>query len=191
MLELLKGEDILTVCIFPGTFNPIHKGHLKMAEFALDKYNFDKIIFIPAYLPPHKEIDKKLAQHRFEMVKLAISNNPKFEISDIEYQSEGKSYSLITVQKIIEQYNIKDRLNFIIGTDAFAKIDTWSKAEELKKLVHFIVFPRRNNSIEHIKGWNYELCDMDFVDISSTEIRNGENNAIIDVEGYIKQNDLY
>ena len=105
----------MAICIFPGTFNPIHKGHLKMAEFALDKYNFDKIIFIPAYLPPHKEIDKKLAQHRFEMVKLAISNNPKFEISDIEYQSEGKSYSLITVQKIIEQYNIKDRLNFILS----------------------------------------------------------------------------
>ena len=181
----------MTICIFPGTFNPIHNGHLKMAEFALDKYNFDKIIFIPAYLPPHKEIDKELAKHRFEMVKLAISNNPKFEISDIEYQSEGKSYSLITVQKIIEQYDIKSRLNFIIGTDAFAKIDTWYKAEELKKLVHFIVFPRKGNSIKHIKGWDYELTEMDYVDISSTEIRNGENNAIIDVEGYIKQNDLY
>ena len=181
----------MSICIFPGTFNPIHEGHLKMAEFTLDKYNFDKIIFIPAYLPPHKEIDKELAQHRFEMVKLAIANNPRFEISDIEYQSEGKSYSLITVQKIIEQYNIKDRLNFIIGTDAFAKIDSWYKAEELKKLVHFIVFPRRGESVDNIIDWDYELCDMDFVDISSTEIRNGENNAIIDVEGYIKQNDLY
>lgn len=181
----------MSICIFPGTFNPIHEGHLKMAEYALDKYNFDKIIFIPAYLPPHKEIDKELAMHRFEMVKLAISNNPQFEISDIEYQSEGKSYSLITVQKIIEQYEIKSRLNFIIGTDAFAKIDTWYKADELKKLVHFIVFPRKGNSIEQIKGWDYELTEMDYVDISSTEIRNGENNAIIDVEGYIKQNDLY
>ena len=181
----------MSICIFPGTFNPIHEGHLKMAQFALDKYNFGKIIFIPAYIPPHKEINKELAQHRFEMVKLAIANNPKFEISDIEYRSEGKSYSLITVQKIIEQYNIKDRLNFIIGTDAFAKIATWYKAEELKKLVHFIVFPRRGDSVDNIKDWDYELCDMDFVDISSTEIRNGENNAIIDVEGYIKSNDLY
>lgn len=181
----------MSICIFPGTFNPIHDGHLKMAEYALDKYNFDKIIFIPAYLPPHKEIDKELAKHRFEMVKLAISNNPKFEISDIEYQSEGKSYSLITVQKIIEQYDIKSRLNFIIGTDAFAKIDSWYKAEDLKKLVHFIVFPRRGDSIEHIKNWDYELTEMDYIDISSTKIRNGENNAIIDVEGYIKQNDLY
>lgn len=181
----------MSICIFPGTFNPIHEGHLKMAQFALEKYEFEKIIFIPAYLPPHKEIDKELAKHRFEMVKLAIANNPKFEISDIEYQSEGKSYSLITVQKIIEQYDIKSRLNFIIGTDAFAKIDSWYKAEELKKLVHFIVFPRIGDSIEHIKNWDYELTEMDYVDISSTEIRNGENNAIIDVEGYIKQNDLY
>ena len=181
----------MSICIFPGTFNPIHEGHLKMAEYALDKYNFEKIIFIPSYLPPHKEIDKELAMHRFEMVKLAISNNPQFEISDIEYQSEGKSYSLITVQKIIEQYELKSRLNFIIGTDAFAKIDTWYKADELKKLVHFIVFPRKGNSIEQIKGWDYELTEMDYVDISSTEIRNDKNNAIIDVEGYIKQNDLY
>ena len=181
----------MSICIFPGTFNPIHEGHVKMAEYTLNKYNFDKIIFIPAYLPPHKEINKELAKHRFEMVKLAIANNPKFEISDIEYQSEGKSYSLITVQKLIEQYDIKSRLNFIIGTDAFAKIDSWYKAEDLKKLVHFIVFPRRGDSIKNIKGWDYELTEMDYVDISSTEIRNGENNAIIDVEGYIKQNDLY
>ena len=61
----------------------------------------------------------------------------------------------------------------------------------MKKLVHFLVFPRRGDSIEHIQDWDYEHCDMDFVDISSTEIRNGENNAIIDVEGYIKQYDLY
>ena len=162
-----------------------------MAEYALEKYDFEKIIFIPSYLPPHKEIDNNLAQHRYNMVESAIKNNPKFEISDIEYKSENKSYSLITVQKIIEQYDIKTRLNFIIGTDAFAKIGTWYKAEELKKLVHFIVFPRKGDSIKHIQGWDYELTEMDCVDISSTKIRNGENNAIIDVEGYIKQNDLY
>lgn len=181
----------MTICIFPGTFNPIHEGHLKMAEYALKKYNFDKIIFIPAYLPPHKEIDNNLAKHRYEMVKIAISNNPKFEISDIEYQSEGKSYSLITVQKIIEQYSIEGRLNFIIGTDALAKIDSWYKAEELKKLVHFIVFSRKENSIEHIKGCDYEITDMSFIDISSTEIRKGKYNNINKVEDYIKNNDLY
>ena len=63
----------MSICIFPGSFNPIHEGHLKMARHALEKYNFDKIIFIPAYLPPHKEIDKNLAKHRYRMVELAIS----------------------------------------------------------------------------------------------------------------------
>ena len=186
----------MTICIFPGTFNPIHEGHLKMAQFALKKYNFEKIIFIPAYIPPHKEIDSNLAKHRYKMVEYAIKNNSRFEISDVEYQSvgksEGKSYSLITVQKIIEQYNIQGRLNFIIGTDAFAKIDTWYKAEELKNVVHFIVFNRKGDGIENIsQGWDYEVADMDFVDISSTEIRAGNKELNNIVEGYIKENGLY
>lgn len=188
----------MEICIFPGTFNPIHNAHIKMAEFALEKFNFDKIIFIPAYLPPHKEIDKNLAQHRFNMVKLAISNNKKFEISDIEYQSEGKSYSLITVKKIIEQYNIKGRLNFIIGTDAFVKLDSWYKADELKGLVHFIVFPRRGDGNEEIyksfkqNGWDFELVNCLFMDVSSTLIRDLKNKELSQkVEGYIKKHGLY
>ena len=64
-----------------------------MAEYALEKYKFDKIIFIPSYIPPHKDVDSELSEHRYKMVELAISMNPQFEISDIEYQSEGKSYS--------------------------------------------------------------------------------------------------
>ena len=182
----------MTICIFPGTFNPIHEGHIKMAHFALEKYGFEKIIFIPAYIPPHKLIDNNLAKHRYKMVEMVTKDCPKFEISDIEYLSNGKSYSLITVQKIIEQYNIKNRLNFIIGTDAFNKIETWYKADELKKLVHFIVFNRRGDEISsELESWDYELAGMDYVDISSTEIRNGKsvNNNI--VEGYIKENGLY
>ena len=180
----------MTICIFPGTFNPIHDGHIKMAEFALKKYNFEKIIFIPAYLPPHKEIDNNLAQHRYNMVESVIRDNSKFEISDIEYRSENKSYSLITVQKIIEQYGIQGRLNFIIGTDAFVKINSWYKAEELKKLVHFIVCKRRGEE-ELPEEWDYEIAGMEYVDISSTEIRKGLNKANNIVEGYIKENGLY
>lgn len=189
----------MSICIFPGTFNPIHNGHLKMAEFALQKYGFEKIIFIPSYLPPHKEIEKGLAKHRLNMVKLAASSNDKFEVSDIEYKSEGKSYSLLTVKKLMETYSIQERLNFIIGTDAFVKLDSWYKAEELKKLVHFIVFPRRGDGDTSIynnfmnNGWDFELTEMDFVDISSTEIRTsiktGETNK--KVEEYIKTNELY
>ena len=189
----------MSICIFPGTFNPIHNAHIRMAEYALEKYNFEKVIFIPAYIPPHKELSHDLATHRFHMVKLAISYNPKFEISDIEYKSEGKSYSLLTVKQILEQYSIKSRLNFIIGTDAFAKIESWYHAEELKNLVHFIVFPRRDSDnsqiFEQLKnnGWDFELTRMNYVDISSTEIRNSvtENELNKDVEDYITKNGLY
>ena len=75
----------MAICIFPGTFNPIHEAHLRMANFALQNYGFEKIIFIPAYIPPHKEISANLAEHRYRMVELATSKNPRFEVSDIEY----------------------------------------------------------------------------------------------------------
>lgn len=188
----------MNICVFAGTFNPIHNAHIKMAEFALENFGFDKIIFIPSYLPPHKEIDKNLSAHRYNMVKLAISNNAKFDISDIEYKSEGKSYSLITVKKIIDRYNLKGKLNFIIGTDAFIKIESWYKAEELKGLVHFIVFPRRGEEYApklaelKNKGWDFELVNSSFMDISSTEIRKNKNKEINKKVGeYIENHGLY
>ena len=180
----------MSICIFPGTFNPIHEGHLKMAQFAYKKYNFEKIIFIPSYIPPHKEINQNLAEHRYKMVEMVIKNNPHFEISDIEYKNEGKSYSLITVKKIIEQFKLKDRLNFIIGTDAFSKIESWYKADELKELVHFIVFPRKDTEIKNLENWDYEIADMEFIDISSTDIRNGDKKSK-ELEEYINKNGLY
>lgn len=180
----------MTICIFPGTFNPIHEAHVKMAEFALGYYNFEKIIFIPSYIPPHKELNHNLAQHRFNMVKLATKYNSKFEVSDIEYNLEEKSYSLLTVKKIISQFNITNKLNFLIGTDAFDKIHTWYKADELKKMVHFIVFPR-GMDIQNKEDWDYEIAPMEFLNISSTEIRNKHNDTIKEVKDYIKENDLY
>ena len=187
----------MNICIFSGTFNPIHIAHLKVAEFALEHYNFDKIIFIPAYLPPHKCINKELAEHRFKMVELAVENNPRFEVSDIEYKSEGKSYSLITVKKIKELYNIKDKVNFLIGTDAFLNLKSWYKIDELKLLTHFIVFPRcdKINKDDFLyyeqNGFDFELTDMPYLNISSTEIRNHSANSIPKVEEYIKKNGLY
>lgn len=184
----------MTICIFPGTFNPIHIAHIRMAQFALEKFGFEKIIFIPSYIPPHKSIDKNMAKHRYNMVKLVVEKNPKFEVSDIEYKTEGKSYSLITVKKIIEQYKIKDRVNFIIGTDAFNNIKTWYKADELKELVHFLIFPRIGDIInsKEFEGYSFELVEMDEIDISSTELREHKKNATSkEVKEYILKHELY
>ena len=184
----------MAICIFPGTFNPIHSAHLKMAEFALLNFGFEKIIFIPAYIPPHKEVDKKLATHRFKMVEIATQSNNRFEVSDIEYKSEGKSYTLITVQKIRENFNVTGKLNLIIGTDAFKNIRSWYKVDELKELVHFIVFQRGEDEISdnEFSDFDFEITSMERIDMSSTEIReNSQMEKITDIKEYIKNNELY
>lgn len=184
----------MNICIFPGTFNPIHEAHIRVAEFALKHYNFDKIIFIPAYIPPHKDINLELAKHRFEMVKLATSYNPKFEVSSIEYdlgKNGEKSYSLNTVKRLCELYNIEGKLNFLIGTDAFEKIESWYKTEELSKLVHFIVFPR-GVILTPKENYDYELADMKFLDVSSTNLREHKGDTTLkEVKEYIKKYGLY
>ena len=112
------------------------------------------------------------------MVKLAVEKNLRFSVSDIEYKSEGKSYTLITVKKIRELYGIDGRLDFIIGTDAFKNIKSWYKVDELKDLVHFIVFPRGEDVInpEDFEGFDYEIAQSEKFDISSTKLRNNHIN---------------
>ena len=135
----------MKMCVFSGTFNPIHNGHLYMAEYALEKFGFSKILFIPAFKPPFKESVPELTEHRFNMVKLAIENNPQFEISDIEYRLGGKSYTYRTICELYKEYEIDGKISFIIGTDAFETLDKWYESEKLRKLVDFIVFVRKND----------------------------------------------
>ena len=192
----------MKLCIFPGTFNPIHRAHLKMAEYVLKNYGFDKIIFIPAYRPPHKDYSPDMCLHRYNMVKEAIKYNPKFEISDIEFKLEGKSYSYLTVLDLYKKYNIDGNIKFIIGTDAFSQIKTWYETDKLKKIVDFIVFIRDNKTVnfENLKldGYNFKFTNMPFTDISSTELRQRivenkpiDNLVTEEVKEYIIKNGLY
>lgn len=195
----------MRLCVFQGTFNPIHKVHLEVAKFAKEYYNFERILFIPAYIPPHKSVDKNLALHRFNMVKLAISEYNGFDISDIEYKREGNSYTYNTILELRKAYNITDeKINFLIGTDAFIKIRTWYKTDKLKELVHFIVFKRTNefnkDDFNELKGFGYdfEFAPMNYIDVSSTRLREnlGHGISINDMElpkirEYIKEHGLY
>lgn len=195
----------MKLCLYCGTFNPIHNAHLAVARYVKSNFNFDLILFIPAYIPPHKNINKILAHHRFNMVKAAIDGQEGFAISDIEFQSEGNSYTVKTLKKLYElRDDIEGKINFIIGTDAFRKIDTWYHTEELKNLVDFILFTRENNfdinDLNYLKerGYNFKFAKMPFMDISSTEIRNkirnGESiSAFVPKfeEDYIIKNGLY
>lgn len=195
----------MKLCVFQGTFNPIHNAHLKMADYVLKNYNFDKIIFIPAYRPPHKNYDPALTFHRLEMVKLAALTNPKFNVSDIEYRNERNSYTYLTILELYKKYDIEGKISFIIGTDAFEQIESWYETDKLKNLVEFIVFVREKqmpdlNKYEELrkKGYNFTFARMNFEDISSTgirqdiKLRKDITNLVTDkVKGYIEKNGLY
>ncbi|MBR1425348.1 nicotinate-nucleotide adenylyltransferase [bacterium] len=190
----------MKLCVLQGTFNPIHNAHISAANFVSDK--FDKIIFIPAANPPHKNCDPNLSQHRFNMVKLAVQG--QFDVSDIEYKRGGKSYTYLTICELYKKYDVEEKICFIIGTDAFKKIETWYKTDELKKLVKFLVFVREDKfdiseyDILKSKGYDFEFQNMPYEDISSTELRKEiKQGADISryvppqVEDYIRKNELY
>ncbi|OGI00011.1 MAG: nicotinate (nicotinamide) nucleotide adenylyltransferase [Candidatus Melainabacteria bacterium GWF2_37_15] len=138
----------MKLTVFAGTFNPIHIAHLIIAESVRDTMSCEKIMFIPSYNPPHKENDLADAHHRFNMVKLAIADNPYFEISDIEFKMQGISYTINTIRKLYEEIpDIEGKINFIIGTDAFKEINSWHESEELVKLVNFVIIDRADINI--------------------------------------------
>lgn len=167
----------MKLCVFQGTFNPIHNAHLAIARYTKNVYDYDTILFIPAYKPPHKEFDDAMSNHRFQMVKLAVSGESSFGISNIEFQNEKFSYTSITIQELYKRYKIDGKIGFIIGFDAFREITEWYETDKLKELVHFIVFPREPEidkdrlALLHYKGYQFTLAKMPPVDISSTEVR--------------------
>lgn len=194
----------MKLCVFQGTFNPIHKAHLAMANFVRDNMEFDMILFVPAYKPPHKEFDDDLANHRFEMVKLAIDGDPAFNISNIEYQNSRFSYTYLTLLELTKRYRIEGKINFIIGSDAFFNLEGWYEAEKLKALVEFLVFPRDKEIDKkrflnmQKRGYKFKLLNMEFIDISSSTLRERiKQGKPVDkliqpkVLEYIRENELY
>lgn len=197
----------MSVCLYQGSFNPIHNAHLKVAQFVYDELKFEKIVFVPAFKPPHKDLknfDIDNAFHRLNMVELAIEDFPYFDVSAIEYTRNKPSYTYDTIVQLYEIIKTKEKINFIIGTDAFIKIETWYQADKLKELLNFILFIRQDNFDEtpykllKDKGYNYTLMYMPFCDISASEVREKirQNIDICDivplkVAEYIRDNNVY
>jgi nicotinate-nucleotide adenylyltransferase len=127
--------------LFGGTFNPIHIGHLRVAEEVRESLNLEKVIFVPSYLPPHKELaDNVQGEKRLEIVRLSIKHNPYFAVSSFEVNSRGNSYSIKTIEHIRQTYECIPY--FILGQDAFNEISTWFEADKLFDLAHFVVMSR-------------------------------------------------
>ncbi|MEN6510009.1 MAG: nicotinate-nucleotide adenylyltransferase [Smithella sp.] len=140
--------------LFGGTFDPIHFGHLRAAQELIELVNLDRVVFIPAFLPPHKT-DRVISsfEHRLQMVRLAVSDNERFAFSDVENQRPGKSYSIDTVRYFLNSHDENLELYFITGQDAFDAITTWHQWDELLSLCHFVVMTRpgyENRGLAHI-----------------------------------------
>jgi nicotinate-nucleotide adenylyltransferase len=128
--------------LYGGTFNPIHFGHLRTAEEICERFGMKQVVFIPAANPPHKDSTDIIEPiHRLKMANLAVTGNPRFLVSDLEYQRRGKSYSIDTV-RAGKQLWPDDELAFIMGLDAFLEIDTWHRFEEIFSECDFIVTSR-------------------------------------------------
>lgn len=129
--------------IFGGTFNPIHFGHLRAAEEVRQDIGLNEVVFVPSYIPPHKELAGEVsAEKRLEIVRLAIRSNPCFTLSSFEVDQGGNSYSIRTIEHIRADYGITPY--FILGQDAFNEISTWYESRKLFDLAHFVVVSRPN-----------------------------------------------
>lgn len=128
--------------ILGGTFNPIHIGHLMIAQRVLEKLGLDKVIFVPSCLPPHKSGRNLIdARHRLRMTRLAVRGNRHFEVSSFEVIKGGKSYSVDTVRYFRRRYP-EVKLFFIIGSDHIARLHTWKNIQEVARIVSFIAVYR-------------------------------------------------
>ena len=181
--------------ILGGTFDPIHIGHLLMAEEVYKQLQFDEIWFIPSYTPPHKADATIAGEHRLKMVELAIQDNDHFRVLDIELTRKEKSYTIHTIQELKQLYP-SNQFYFIIGADMVEYLPNWYKIDELVKMVQFVGVKRPGYERKTI----YPIIEADVpqIDISSTVLRNRLNNGELPrywlpekVRDYIRENRLY
>lgn len=167
--------------IFGGAFDPIHKGHIYMAQKAMEEYSLDRLFLVPSGHSPNKTENAMTAfSHRYNMCKLAARAVPGIEVSDIEIKDESTSYTYVTLQKLKALYP-QDELYFIMGGDSLDYFETWRRPDAIAKTAIILVMVRENfpkqqmeEKITHIKNLfpaDIRLLSCDGMDVSSTQVR--------------------
>ncbi len=187
------------VGIFGGTFDPIHHGHLITAQSVKEIRELDKIIFIPAYISPHKQHEKaSSAEHRLNMLRLALHDIPFFECSDYEIKQHSISYTVDTLREFKKKYN---HIDLIIGYDNIFKFHSWKEPDEILKLADVVVLKRKSSHPpDFIDKYVHSAIFVQTrgIEISATDIRHRVHNNLPihylvpkEVEDYIIKNKLY
>lgn len=199
-------ESNLRIGIMGGTFDPIHIGHLVIAQEAWYKLHLDKVVFVPAGMPPHKPNEPVIdPEHRFNMTGLAIDGNPAFEISRMEIERSGPSYTVDTLKHLKQVYGEDCEIYFIIGADSLLDIMGWHKPQRIAEMCTLVAAarPGYDTSAAELElpkeiMDKVILLEVPEVGISSTEIRSRVPSGIpirylvpCEVEKYIVENSLY
>jgi nicotinate-nucleotide adenylyltransferase len=190
------GRAPARVGILGGTFDPVHLGHLRMAECLRETFSLDRLLFIPAAMPPHKPGRRITAgEIRLAMIRAAIADHGAFEACDLEMVRGGPSYSVETLEALRERFGPRAALHFAMGSDQFAEIETWKEWRRIFALAHVVVVarPRKtsgaperalpveaegsfcyhptDDSFRHDSGMKVFFRDVGALPISSTAIR--------------------
>lgn len=161
----------MRIGILGGTFNPIHIGHLILAEEALFKLKLDKVIFVPTFIPPHKNVEGGIKpKERLKMVELAIEDNPRFAVSTFELDSKSKSYSIDTLKEFRRLYGEDAQLFFITGSDLLKDLFSWKDVNEIFKMSKFIVANRPGYPVTEVPE-EVERVVITPIEVSSEDIR--------------------
>ena len=191
----------MRICLFGGTFDPPHIGHLLVAQTVCEAEYFDKILFIPAFQPPHKR-DITPVDERISMLELAVEGNPNFEISDVELKRKGISYTIDTVKAIKTEMSLKkNEIFYLMGSDSLLEFKHWKEPEEILNECQVIIAIRPGFRPSDIPSWilqRIQFANIPRFEISSTNIRHRwvENKTIrymvtLPVWEYIEKNNLY
>jgi len=199
----MKRKRKQRIGILGGAFNPIHYGHLKIAQKAREKFKLDHVLFVPCFKSPYKSKNKLIsAKDRLAMVELGTKKFRHFFVSPIEIERIGVSYSIQTLRELKKSYPFGTRFFFILGSDAFSQLATWKEVGKLVKLCDFVPFnregfplPKKGGGIKNLK---WQQLKNRPIKISATEIREKvkigkalKSFVPKEVEEYIKRKKLY
>jgi nicotinate-nucleotide adenylyltransferase len=187
----------LRLALFGGTFDPVHAAHITVAREAADRFGLDRVLFIPNAHPPHKGGTVTASyEDRARMVELACEADPRFQVSRLE-AGVRKSYSILTIERVLESLGSGDELFFLIGSDAFAELRSWYRWEDVIAAVKFIVVTRPNHDYTPPPGARVSRLETLALPVSSSDIRTalarGETPQELPpaVAAYIRERGLY